>query len=91
MGTERARVIVEGRVQGVWFRESTRREAAANGVAGWVRNLPDGRVEAVFEGDSSAVARMVAWSVHGPERAVVTSLEQFAEEPEGLAGFDVRA
>ncbi len=90
MGTERARVIVEGRVQGVWFRESTRREAASVGVSGWVRNLPDGRVEAVFEGERDAVARIVAWSAHGPERAVVTSLEQFAEEPEGLARFEVR-
>ena len=90
MGTERARVIVEGRVQGVWFRDSTRREAASLGVAGWVRNLPDGRVEAVFEGEPESVAGMVAWSARGPERAVVTSVERHAEEPEGLVGFEVR-
>jgi len=87
--TVRTRVVVEGRVQGVWFRESTRRMAEEIGVAGWVRNLPGGSVEAVFEGDSAAVARAVEWARRGPERAVVTALQEFAEEPEGLDAFRV--
>lgn len=86
----RTRVVVSGRVQGVWFRETTRRIAAELGVTGWVRNLPGGDVEAVFEGPAEKVASAVAWARRGPERAVVTSVREFAEEPEGLAGFDVR-
>ncbi len=88
--TVRIRVIVEGRVQGVWFRESTRRMAAGAGVAGWVRNLTDGRVEAVFEGRPERVAQAVAWVGRGPERAAVTTVDRFEEAPENLAGFDVR-
>jgi acylphosphatase len=87
----RYRVVVEGRVQGVWFRESTRRAAEELGVSGWVRNLSDGRVEAVFEGPELAVIRAVEWTRSGPPRAVVTSLEQTAEKPEGIVGFEVRA
>ncbi len=83
------RVLVEGRVQGVWFRESIRREAERLGVAGWVRNLPDGRVEAVFEGDPAAVESAIAWAGHGPERAVVTRLERTDETPQGLTTFRV--
>jgi len=83
-------VLVQGRVQGVWFRESTRRTAEQLGVAGWVRNLPSGDVEAVFEGSSEAVAWAIAWCRKGPERAVVTSLQEYAEQPEGLAGFAIR-
>lgn len=83
------RVLVEGRVQGVWFRESTRREAERLGVAGWVRNLPDGRVEAVFEGDPAAVESAIAWARQGPERAVVTRLERIDETPQGLTTFRV--
>ena len=90
MSTVRARVIVAGIVQGVYFRESTRRAALGIGVSGWVRNLPDYRVEAVFEGEPEAVERMVAWARIGPPRAVVESLERVAEPLEGLAGFDVR-
>ena len=91
MATVRVRVIVDGRVQGVFFRDSTRREALALGVTGWVRNLSDGRVEAVFEGEPEAVADAVAWSRRGPDRAVVTGFEQFdGEPPEGLVGFDIR-
>jgi acylphosphatase len=86
----RYRIVVDGRVQGVWFRESTRRAAEDLGVTGWVRNLPDGRVEAVFEGPEIAVIRAVEWARCGPPRAVVTSLEQTAEEPEDLATFEVR-
>jgi acylphosphatase len=85
----RCRVIVSGRVQGVWFRQSCRHEAIANGVAGWVRNRADGRVEAVFEGDDGAVTRMVAWCRHGPRRAEVTDVEVAEEPEEGLTGFDV--
>jgi acylphosphatase len=91
MATIRTRIIVEGRVQGVFFRENTRRKAHELGVTGWVRNLPDGRVEAVFEGKPEAVANAVAETRRGPERAIVTSAEEYAdEEPEGLVGFDVR-
>ena len=68
-------MLVSGRVQGVWFRESCRREAVAAGVAGWVANRADGRVEAVFEGDETSVARLVDWCRRGPLRARVDSLE----------------
>jgi acylphosphatase len=86
----RSRVIVDGQVQGVFYRDSTRRRAEELGVDGWVRNLPDGRVEAVFEGEPEAVASAVAWSRRGPERAIVTSLEELAEQPEGISGFAIR-
>lgn len=78
-------------MQGVWFRDSTRREAERLGVAGWVRNLPDGRVEAVFEGTPSSVAAAVAWARRGPENAVVTSVRESAEKAEGHVGFSVLA
>ena len=90
MATVRTRVIVAGIVQGVFFRDSTRRAALDHGVAGWVRNRPDYRVEAVFEGEPEAVEDMVAWARIGPQRAVVESLERYSEPPEGLIGFDVR-
>jgi acylphosphatase len=77
-------------VQGVFFRDATRRTASALGVAGWVRNLPDGRVEAVFEGDAMAVESAIVWARRGPESALVTSLEVAEETPEGLIGFEVR-
>ncbi len=88
--TVRRRVLVDGRVQGVWFRESCRREAAVRGVAGWVANRPDGRVEAVFEGDADEVAALVDWCRTGPPRAVVTGVRVEVEEPEGAEGFRVR-
>ena len=82
---------MRGRVQGVFFRESTRREADARGVAGWVRNRDDGAVEAVFEGEPGAVEAMVAWCREGPEGAVVEDIEASLEEdPDGLTGFEVR-
>ncbi len=87
----RKRVVVDGVVQGVFYRASTQREAAALGLAGWVRNLPDGRVEAVFEGPESAVDAAVAWTRRGPDRAIVTSVEVTDEEPEGLPGFGARS
>jgi len=88
--TVRSRVVVEGLVQGVWFRDSTRRMATGLRLAGWVRNLPNGAVEAVFEGPAEKVAQAVAWAHSGPERAVVTSHEEFSEQPEGLTGFEIR-
>jgi len=90
MKRSRIRILVEGRVQGVWFRESTRQRAEQLGVAGWVRNRPDGRVEAVFEGDPDRVAEAAAFVRRGPERAVVTRYEEFEEAPGDLTGFAIR-
>ena len=86
----RRRVVVHGRVQGVFFRDSTRRLAQRHGVAGWVANRRDGAVEAVFEGEPDAVERLVAFSRAGPRGAQVQSVEVSEEEPEGLRGFAVR-
>jgi acylphosphatase len=85
----RVRVIVGGLVQGIFFRSSTHQMAAGLGLDGWVRNLPDGRVEAVFEGDRESVDQALAWIAHGPPRAVVDSVERFNEAPSGLLGFRV--
>jgi acylphosphatase len=86
----RRRVIVRGRVQGVFFRDTTRRRAAAAGVSGWVTNRADGAVEAVFEGDADAVERMVRFASEGPRGATVEEVEVSEEEPEGLSGFEIR-
>jgi acylphosphatase len=86
----RARVVVHGRVQGVWFRESCRRLAQEQGVAGWVRNRNDGTVEAVFEGPPQLVSVMVSWCRLGPPRAEVTSIDVTEEDSEGVVGFRVR-
>ena len=86
----RRRVVAHGRVQGVFFRETTRRGAEQRGVAGWVRNAPDGTVEAVFEGEADAVERLVELCRTGPRGAEVERLEVEDEEPEGLRGFTVR-
>ena len=86
----RVRVFVSGRVQGVTYRASTREAARERGVAGWVRNLDDGRVEAVFEGPPEAVESMVEWCHEGPTRASVESVETSTESPEGASGFEVR-
>jgi acylphosphatase len=83
------RVVIGGRVQGVFFRETCRREAAGRGVAGWVRNRPDGRVDAVFEGPEEAVDAMVAWCRHGPRGAAVVAVEVTSEPPQGLQGFRI--
>ena len=83
----RRRVVISGRVQGVGFRWSCRRTAEALGVAGWCRNLPDGRVEAVFEGDRTAVEGAVAWARGGPPSAIVTSFDVTPETPRGERGF----
>ncbi len=76
-------------MQGVFFRYRTAEEARSEGLAGWVRNLPDGRVEAVFEGPKEAVDRLVAWCRHGPEGARVEDVRAQPEEPEGLRGFEI--
>jgi acylphosphatase len=88
--TVRRRVVVHGRVQGVFFRDTARREAARHGVSGWVRNTPGGTVEAVFEGERAAVERLVGFAEEGPPEAQVERVETFEEEPEGLAGFETR-
>lgn len=80
---ERAHVHVSGNVQGVFFRDSTRQKAGELGLAGWVRNTPDGRVEAVFEGPSSEVRQMVDWCEHGPSHADVEDVKVEYTEPEG--------
>lgn len=82
--------MVKGRVQGVFYRDTCSREAAAAGVRGWVRNVWDGGVEAVFEGPPEAVQRMVDWCRIGPPRAEVTGIEVHDEEPVGERGFRVR-
>ena len=87
---ERVHVFVSGRVQGVTYRASTREAARERGVDGWVRNLDDGRVEAVFEGDPDAVSAMVEWCHEGPARANVTDVETHEEPPEGETGFEIR-
>jgi acylphosphatase len=87
----RARVVIDGRVQGVFFRDSCRREAAAAGVSGWVANRPDGRVEAVFQGSPDAVAQMVEWCRHGPPRALVTAIQVTDEDAvPAESGFRIR-
>jgi len=86
----RRHVIVTGRVQDVWYRQSCQREATAAGVNGWVRNNDDGTVEAVLEGDAAAVERMLAWMRVGPSRAVVTGVSVAEELPRGEQDFSVR-
>ena len=86
----RSRVVVHGRVQGVFFRDSVRRRAESRGLAGWVTNRPDGAVEAVFEGDPESVASLVDYCREGPRAAEVSEAEVFEEEPEGLTGFEIR-
>jgi acylphosphatase len=85
----RKRVVVQGAVQGVFFRDTTRRLAQQHGIAGWVRNNPDGTVEAVFEGDEEAVARLVAFAREGPRGARVQRVDVYDEENEGLSSFTV--
>ena len=90
MTVVRAHVWVNGRVQGVWYRHSCAEEARGLGVNGWVRNLADGRVEAVFEGDALAVGKVLEWCRQGPPRAVVANVDVVDEEPEGVSGFSSR-
>ncbi|HSJ17789.1 MAG TPA: acylphosphatase [Solirubrobacterales bacterium] len=85
----RRRVVVHGRVQGVFFRDTTRRRAIELGVAGWVRNNPDGTVEAAFEGGDDHVERMVRFAHEGPHGALVERVEVVEEPPEGMTGFRI--
>ena len=90
MGVVRRRVVVRGRVQGVWFRESARQRAERLGVSGWVRNRPDGAVEAELEGEPDDVEILVWWFGHGPPQAQVDSLEVEQRSPTGERNFAVR-
>jgi len=86
----RVRIQVRGRVQGVFFRAEARARAESLGVAGWIRNLPDGSVEAVFEGENERVESMVGWCRRGPTGAEVEAVGVEREEPVGETGFRVR-
>lgn len=86
----RVRVFVGGLVQGVGYRYSTMNQAKYFGLSGWVRNLPDGRVEAVFEGSKKAVEGMIGWCRRGPTGATVSELVLEYEDPEGERTFEIR-
>lgn len=86
----RAHVFVSGNVQGVFYRATTRDTATEHGVDGWVRNLEDGRVEAVFEGDPDGVEAMVEWCHEGSPAANVEEVDVTMEDPNELSGFEVR-
>jgi acylphosphatase len=90
MATVRRRVVAHGRVQGVFFRDATRREAERRGVAGFAENLADGTVAAVFEGPEEAVSAMVEFVRRGPGHASVSAVEVSEEAPVGASGFDTR-
>lgn len=88
---EHAHVYVSGQVQGVFFRDSAREKATQLGLAGWVKNLPDGRVEAVFEGEPESVREMIRWCEEGPPHATVEDVEaELREAREDIQGFEVR-
>ncbi len=87
----RAHVFVSGKVQGVFYRDTTKKEATKRGLTGWVRNLRDGRVEAVFQGDEATVDDAVAWCHEGSPLARVTHVERVhGEDEEPFSGFDIR-
>lgn len=91
MVEKRVHIFVTGLVQGVSFRYYTRQEAVRCGVSGWVRNLPDGRVEAVAEGDEAGVDRWTGWCREGPRSARVEQVEVLPETPTGeFQGFRIR-
>ncbi|PSP62519.1 acylphosphatase [Halobacteriales archaeon QH_8_67_36] len=90
MSRKRVHVHVSGRVQGVFYRATTKETAREHGVDGWVKNLDDGRVEAVFEGDPEAVDAMVEFCHEGSDMATVNDVEVTDEEPEGLGEFEIR-
>jgi acylphosphatase len=90
MAQKRAHVYIKGRVQGVWFRASTKEVARKLGLKGWVRNLSDGRVEAVFEGEEDKVMQAVEWCHEGPPGAAVADVEVLYEEPQGEEDFHIR-
>jgi acylphosphatase len=86
----RVRLVVEGRVQGVWFRESTRRQASRLGVFGWVMNRPDGKVEVLAEGREEKIRDLAAWCHHGPPAARVLKVQEYEEEWTGeFDSFDI--
>lgn len=87
---ERIKTVISGKVQGVFFRANTRKKALEKNVTGWVKNRPDGKVEAVFEGDKKDVEKMVDFCHEGPERARVEKVEVKKEESEGLKTFKIR-
>lgn len=87
--TQRKRVLISGRVQGVFFRDGARRRAASAGISGTARNLDDGRVEIIVEGDADALAALVEWCRQGPDYARVEGVEVTDEEPQGIRGFDI--
>ena len=89
MGVIRKRVVVHGRVQGVFFRDTTRRMAVSRGVSGWVRNRDDGAVEAAFEGEAEAVDALVEFARSGPRGAAVERVDVETQEPEGSSNFVV--
>lgn len=86
----RARIRVSGLVQGVYFRAETAERATALGLGGWVRNAPDGTVEAVFEGSEERVTSLVEWCRRGPRGARVDHVSVEWEEPRGERDFDIR-
>ena len=86
----RAHVFVSGRVQGVYYRATTRDTARERGVDGWVRNLDDGRVEAVFEGTEAAVESMIEWCHAGSPEARVDDVSAEYGDPDGIEGFEIR-
>jgi len=90
MNQTRVRLIIEGRVQGVWFRDSTRREASRLSVSGWVRNRPDGSVEVLAEGPADKVEQLIAWCHQGPPAAQVSRVQENREAHQGeFDGFDI--
>jgi len=89
-GRTRAHVFVSGTVQGVYYRANTRDTAREEGIDGWVKNLEDGRVEAVFEGPEDAVESMIEWCHEGSPAAEVDAVEAEYEEPQGKDGFEIR-
>ncbi|MBI4701554.1 MAG: acylphosphatase [Deltaproteobacteria bacterium] len=89
MAKAAAKAIISGRVQGVWYRASARSEAERLGLSGWVRNAPDGSVEAFLEGERDAIERMLAWCRQGPPLAAVERVEVTWTEPEGHGAFRV--
>ena len=86
----RVHLIIEGRVQGVWFRESARREAVSLSLSGWVRNLPDGTVEALVEGPENEAKKLISWCQKGPAAATVTKVHEKLEKWQGeFNSFDI--
>jgi acylphosphatase len=90
MGNIRVHLIIEGRVQGVWFRESTRKKAVSLGLAGWVKNRVDGTVEVIAEGPEGRINQLAAWCRNGPPMARVDQVQEMRKEYKGeFSSFDV--